>query len=138
MHNNTTQQYLDIPVHKQRTISGHTPDTEHRTQNKRNNNMQHTICTQYAHTQKTDTEHTKTNNMHHIQDNIEQHTEQRTEQTQYPDTEQTQPQHRCITYDLHKYSFDFIVYDNISKNSIIQLYTNYIQTIYILLALLMR
>ena len=26
---------------------------------------------------------------------------------QYPDTEQTQPQHRCITYDLHKYSFDF-------------------------------
>ena len=68
--------------------------------------------------------------MHHIQDNIEQHieqhTEQRTEQTQYPDTEQTQPQHRCITYDLHKYSFDFITYNNISKNSIIQLYTNII------------
>ena len=32
----------------------------------------------------------------------------------------------------------FITYNDISKNSIIQLYTNYIQTIYILLTLLMR
>ena len=91
----------------------------------------HTICTQYAHTQKQKQKY----NMQHIQDNTEQNTEHSTEQyTQ----NSTQPQHTCSAHNYRTYSFDFIVEDYISKNSIIQLYTNFIQTIYILLALLMR
>ena len=58
--------------------------------------------------------------MQHTEDNREQdNTTQDTNNT-------AQPQHRCSTYDLHKYSFDFIVEDYISKNSIIQLYTKLI------------
>ena len=58
--------------------------------------------------------------MQHTEDNREQdNTTQDTNNT-------AQPQHRCSTYDLHKYSFDFIVEDYISKNSIIQLYAKLI------------
>ena len=63
------------------------------------------------------------NNMQHI-NNTEQNTENSTEQDNTQNN--AQPQHRCITYDLHTYSFDFIVEDYISKNSIIQLYTKLI------------
>ena len=42
--------------------------------------------------------------MQHIQDN----TEQNKKDTENNNT-QEQPQHNCSTYDLHKYSFDFIV-----------------------------
>ena len=56
----------------------------------------HTERTQYAHTQDTE------NNAQRTQNNTLVHT------------------------NTHKYSFDFIVEDYISKNSIIQLYTNII------------
>ena len=86
MHKNTTQQYPDIPVHKQRTISGHTPDTEH---NKINNNM-HTERTQYAAHR---TEHTREHrNRTHS-----------TEQTE----NNAQPQHR--TTHLYAQLFTYIV-----------------------------
>ena len=84
--------------------------------------MQHTERTQNAHTQ------------NRTQDTTICSTEQDTENN----NTQAQPQHTCSAHNYRTYSFDFIVEDYISKNSIIQLYTNYIQTIYILLALLMR
>ena len=87
----------------------------------------HTIFTQSAHTQKQ--KQTNKDICSTYKRTQKQNTQYRIHRT---NREQTQPQHRCITYDLHTYSFDFIVEDYISKNSIIQLYTNYIQTIYIL------
>ena len=66
------------------------------------------------HTERTHTEqNTRYNNM--------QHTEQdNTEQTQHS----TQPQHRCITYDLHKYNFDiYHEYVCIKNSNTIELYT---------------
>ena len=87
--------------------------------------MQTYICTetkiqQYAahnlHTERTQNAHT-------------QHREQRTTLAQ---------NNTLVRTVIHIYSFVFIAYNNISKNSIIQLYTNYIQTIYILVTLLMR
>ena len=59
----------------------------------------HTICTQFAHTQT-------------------QNTTQRTQNTAQNNT--------LVRTVIHIYSFDFIVYDNISKNSIIQQYTKFI------------
>ena len=101
------------------------------------NNTTHTIRTQFAHNFHTIRTHTETETnkqryMQHIEDNREQniedtHIEQHTEQTQYPDTERTQNTDTQHSTDyLHTYSFDFIVYDNISKNSIIQIYTKFI------------
>ena len=86
MHNNTTQQYPDIPVHKQ---------------------------TQYPVQQNTEQQYTY---MQHIEDNREQHTENT-----------HKPQHRCITYDLHTYSFDFydehIYIKKLYNTAIYKLYT---------------
>ena len=79
----------------------------------------HTICTQFAHTQKQ--KHTNKTYMQHI----EQHTGQDTEQNTDTETNNhAQPQHR--TTHLYTNIFDFIVYDNISKSYIIQLYTKFI------------
>ena len=86
-----------------------------------------TICsTQYAHnphTERTQFSHnphtqTQNNNMQHTEDNREQdNTTQDTEQN-------AQPQHRCITDDLHKYSFDFYhEYVCIKNSNTIELYT---------------
>ena len=72
----------------------------------------HTICTQIAHRTHTE-QHTYTS------------TENRTYNTDTEHRTDT-PQHRCITYDLHKYSLDYYCLTYISKNSIIQLYTNII------------
>ena len=56
---------------------------------------------------------------------IEQHTEQHMEDTHREQTENNaQPQHRCITDDLHKYSFDLYheqIY--INNSNTIELYT---------------
>ena len=106
LHNNTTQQYPDIPVHKQTQY----PDT---------------ICThtnKHIHLQRIQIQNTNTdnNNMQHIQnstENTEYNTEQHTE-------DNAQPQHSCSTYDLHKYSFDLYheqIY--INNSNTIELYT---------------
>ena len=56
--------------------------------------------------------------MQHIEQNTENNTEQ--DNTQHS----TQPQHRCITYDLHKYSFDlYHEYIAIKNSNTIELYT---------------
>ena len=54
-----------------------------------------------------------------------QHTEQHTENsTEHITENNAQPQHRCITYDLHKYSFDLYHEQIYIKNSnTIELYT---------------
>ena len=59
--------------------------------------------------------------MQHIEDNREQNIEDtHREQTE----NSTQPQHRCITYDLHKYSFDlYHEYAVIKNSNTIELYT---------------
>ena len=83
----------------------------------RDNNK--TICsTQYAHNLHTTICSTYTSAQNKTQYST-QNTAQRT---------LAQPQHRTThsTHCIHKYSFDFIVEDYISKNSIIQLYTNII------------
>ena len=74
--------------------------------------MQHTICTQYAHTQ-----------THIYAAHRTTHREQsrHREHLHNLNTEQ----HTC-THFIHIHSFDFIVEDYISKNSIIQLYTKLI------------
>ena len=77
----------------------------------------HTICTQYAHNTHTICTET-THNMQNIQENTE--TEHTIQNTHNP----TQPQHRCITYDLHTYSFDFYhEYVSIKNSNTIELYT---------------
>ena len=105
---NTTHTYAHTHTYTDTHIRNNTPA----------HNM-HTECTQYAHTQK----HTnKQNNMQHIEQNTENNTEH-TEQKK--DTQNNaQPQHRCITYDLHKYSFDLYheqIY--INNSNTIELYT---------------
>ena len=76
----------------------------------------HTERTQYAH------------NMHTHKHTYMQHTEQRTENNQ--DTENTcttsTQNNTLVRTVIHIHSFDFIVEDYISKNSIIQLYTKLI------------
>ena len=74
--------------------------------------------------------------IHSTENNTEQHTEQdtetnnaqpkRTEQNTAQNTENSteQPQHRCSTYDLHKYSFDFYhEYIAINNSNTIEVYT---------------
>ena len=56
-------------------------------------------------------------------------------------TEHREQHKQSYTTSTHSYSYIVLIFmmnTYISKNSIIQLYTHYIQTIYILLALLMR
>ena len=111
----TPPTHVRTHIHKRTYIYLHTP--AYNNMHLYNKTHMHTICTQYAH-------RTHTHN-----------TEYRIQNT---DTTINNMQHIHLNTEiLHTY-FWFYVYDNISKNSIIQLYTNYIQTIYILLALLMR
>ena len=121
--------YAHTHTHTYTYIYLHTPANiyMHRDNNK-------TICTQYAHnphtirTQFAHNMHTnKHNNMQHREQNIEDtHTEHRNKQscTEHLHNLSTE-QHTC-THFIHKYSFDFIVEDYISINSIIQLYTKFI------------
>ena len=96
------------------------------------NREQHTERTQYAHNIRTQNTLRNRTSTHNIR--TENNTQNNTQNTAH---NLSTEQHTC-THFIHIHSFDFIAYDNISKNSIIQLYTNYIQTIYILLALFMR
>ena len=103
--NNTPQQHIYAQEYNT-TISGHR--TRHRTQRTEQ-----------------DTEHNAQNKTQNTTHNL--NTRYNTEHSGYSGhSTLAQPQHRCITYDLHTYSFDFIVEDYISKNSIIQLYTKLI------------
>ena len=73
----------------------------------------HTIRTQYAHNFHTICTHTR-------------HREHRTQNTDTNNHAQdnAQPQHRCITYDLHKYSFDYYhEFAYINNSNTIELYT---------------
>ena len=103
-----------------------TKDTTIRTQSA---HRTHTIFTQSAHT---NTETNKQRYMQHTEQNTEHSTENNTEhstehnaQNRTRHTEQNaQPQHRCITYDLHKYSFDlYNEYIAIKNSNTIELYT---------------
>ena len=66
----------------------------------------------------------KQNNMQHTEHSTENSTENSTEHNTEQTENNAQPQHRCITYDLHKYSFDFYhEYVCINNSNTIELYT---------------
>ena len=118
--------------------------TENRTENtilhtQRTHNM-HTILTHirthirtYIRTKHTAHNHTTANNIMHRKKTIQQYAAHRTEYTEQITHTST---HNLNTGALHTICTHivliFMMNTYISKNSIIQLYTNYIQTIYIL------
>ena len=87
------------------------------------NNMQHTICTQFAHNPHT---HKTQTNIYTCKEYRYTH-RNRTHNTEY--TEQTENKHTSTHLYAQLFTYIvliFIAYDNISKNSIIQLYTKLI------------
>ena len=93
--------------------------------------MQHTTCTQHANTQHRDRNTRYNNNMQHTEDNREQNTEQHTDNNTEHNAQPQRTEHSTehsyisVTYRLHIVLI-FMMNIYISKNSIIQLYTNFI------------
>ena len=128
--NQSSRTYIRTYTYAHTYIYLHTPAhiyicTETTTKQYAAHNM-HTIRTQNAHNLHTH----KHNNMQHTEQHIQENTETE-HKIQNTDTEtnnhaqnNAQPQHRCITYDLHTYSFDFYhEYAVINNSNTIELYT---------------
>ena len=125
LHKNTTIQYPDTPVHKQTQYP--VPDTSR--------TYAHTYAIEttqsytHTHAQQSCTDKTKkticsTEHSTQHAHNLHTHNTENTHTPQHRTAQNTE--YTSSTYDLHTYSFDFYCLRVISKNSIIQIYTDFI------------